>query len=124
MIDANPEYALIRYPNGRESTVSVKHLAPTGDLSLTKDLQNHTSSFEIISPLSLPASTDPNISKTDLEPLQQNILDDSLSNETNQDTNLQEIASNTNSQAVQNLDNRVRQSSRKHDQPTYLKDYI
>ena len=29
LIEANPNYAHIRYPNGRESTVSLRHLAPT-----------------------------------------------------------------------------------------------
>ena len=28
LIQANPQYAFIRYPNGRETTVSLKHLAP------------------------------------------------------------------------------------------------
>ena len=31
LIQANGNYAHIRYPNGREDTVSVRHLAPTGD---------------------------------------------------------------------------------------------
>ena len=30
LLHANPEYAFIRYPNGREATVSLKHLAPAG----------------------------------------------------------------------------------------------
>jgi len=34
LIEANPEYALIRRPDGRESTVSLKHLAPKGDDSI------------------------------------------------------------------------------------------
>ena len=28
LLEANPQYAHIRYPNGRESTVSLRHLAP------------------------------------------------------------------------------------------------
>ena len=28
LIDANPQFAHIQYPDGRESTVSIKHLAP------------------------------------------------------------------------------------------------
>jgi hypothetical protein len=34
LIEVNPEYALIRHNNGKESTVSLKHLAPRGDTSL------------------------------------------------------------------------------------------
>ncbi|XP_031338116.1 uncharacterized protein LOC116167022 [Photinus pyralis] len=34
LIEANPEYALIRRANGKEVTVSLKHLAPTGDSSI------------------------------------------------------------------------------------------
>ena len=30
LIKANPHYAHIRYPDGRETTVSTKHLAPCG----------------------------------------------------------------------------------------------
>ena len=30
LIDANPEYAHVRLPDGRETTVSVRHLAPAG----------------------------------------------------------------------------------------------
>jgi len=41
LVEANPQYALIRYPNGRESTVSLRHLAPRGDKSLmVTDLTN------------------------------------------------------------------------------------
>ena len=35
LIEANPKYALIRYPNGRESTVSVTDLAPFPKISST-----------------------------------------------------------------------------------------
>ena len=34
LVEANPEYALIRYKEGRESTVSITLLAPRGDVSL------------------------------------------------------------------------------------------
>ena len=30
LIDINPEYAHVRLPDGRETTVSVRHLAPAG----------------------------------------------------------------------------------------------
>lgn len=31
LIEANPQYAHVRYPDGRESTVSLRHLSPRGD---------------------------------------------------------------------------------------------
>ena len=34
LLESNPQYAHIRFPSGRESTVSTKHLAPTGSVSL------------------------------------------------------------------------------------------
>ena len=42
LIDANPSYAHIRYPDGREDTVSLRHLAPSG---------NNIGPEEMISPL-------------------------------------------------------------------------
>lgn len=35
LLEANPQYAHIRYPDGRETTVSIRHLAPAGDTSAT-----------------------------------------------------------------------------------------
>ena len=34
LLDANPEYAHVRFPSGRETTVSLRHLAPRGDVDL------------------------------------------------------------------------------------------
>ena len=31
LLEANPQYAHVRFPDGREDTVSIKHLAPTGN---------------------------------------------------------------------------------------------
>ena len=31
LLQANPKYACVRYPDGRETTGSIRHLAPTGD---------------------------------------------------------------------------------------------
>ena len=31
LIEANPQYAHVRYPNGREDTVATKYLAPAGE---------------------------------------------------------------------------------------------
>ena len=37
LLEANPEYSHIRYPDGRESTVSTRHLAPAGDTPQTEE---------------------------------------------------------------------------------------
>ena len=31
LLESNPDYALVRHPDGREQTVSVRHLAPCGE---------------------------------------------------------------------------------------------
>ena len=40
LVEANPQYAHVRFPDGRESTVSVKDLAPRGEVEDT--LVNNT----------------------------------------------------------------------------------
>jgi len=44
LLQANPNYAHVRFPDGRESTVSTRHLAPTGELvtSDNESTQNST----------------------------------------------------------------------------------
>lgn len=43
LLEANPQYAYIRYPDGRETTVSIKQIAPPGDIG-----NGHYSTPEII----------------------------------------------------------------------------
>ncbi|KFD64016.1 hypothetical protein M514_08656 [Trichuris suis] len=38
LLEANPQYAYVRYPDGRESTVSLRHLAPAGSPRAEVDL--------------------------------------------------------------------------------------
>ena len=38
LLDANPQYAYVRLPSGKETTVSVKHLAPCGDTETSTKL--------------------------------------------------------------------------------------
>ena len=38
LLQANPQYAHVRYADGRETTVSIRHLAPTGDTSQYEDI--------------------------------------------------------------------------------------
>ena len=37
VIDANPQYAHVKLPSGQETTVSVRDLAPTGDIPVCSD---------------------------------------------------------------------------------------
>ena len=37
LLEANPQYAHVRFPDGRESTVSMRDLAPVGNTSLSKE---------------------------------------------------------------------------------------
>lgn len=49
LLQANPQYAHVRYPDGRETTVSLRHLAPTGESSADERLHQ---------PEGVPASVD------------------------------------------------------------------
>lgn len=40
LIEANPEYAHVRLPDGRETSVSLRHLAPRGDTTSNQDIIN------------------------------------------------------------------------------------
>ena len=44
LLDCNPQYAHIRFPSGRESTVSLRHLAPTPDSSNDPSVANASNS--------------------------------------------------------------------------------
>lgn len=39
LIEANPDYAYVKFPDGRESSVPVRHLAPKGDSNVRLDEQ-------------------------------------------------------------------------------------
>ena len=43
LLEANPQYAYIHYPDGRETTVSIRQIAPPGDIG-----NGHYSTPEII----------------------------------------------------------------------------
>ena len=65
LIQANPQYAHIRYPDGKEDTVSVRHLAPAGSETCvdpgyeTSDVPSHTVESTNVTPQegSAPEST-------------------------------------------------------------------
>ena len=54
LLDANPKTALVRFPDGRESTVSVSDLAPLSDMSdsepcdVPEATENRTSDTETV----------------------------------------------------------------------------
>ena len=39
LLQTNPHYAHVRYPDGRDMTVATKHLAPEGQLEVVKTLR-------------------------------------------------------------------------------------
>lgn len=41
LIEANPEYAYVRFPDGRETSVSIRHLAPRGESAIS-EAENET----------------------------------------------------------------------------------
>ena len=52
LLEANPQYAHIRFPNGRESTVSLRHLAPVS----TVESRDHCSNQQTLSMPSEPVN--------------------------------------------------------------------
>ncbi|GAA47826.1 hypothetical protein CLF_100847 [Clonorchis sinensis] len=44
LINCNPHYAHVRFPGGKEGTVSVRHLAPSGDRTHVNDFTRTSSS--------------------------------------------------------------------------------
>ena len=52
LIEANPQYAFIRTEDGRETTVSTKHLAPYGerDVEFTNEVQTNNNQTKDVSP--------------------------------------------------------------------------
>ena len=66
LLKSNPQYAHVRLSNGRETTVSLRHLAPHGGSQSNVENNNDDSSI----PLSIEQpSTDPSISEPVLEPI-------------------------------------------------------
>ena len=51
LLEANPHYAYVRLPDGRETTVSVKQLAPAGSNPITECLETDTTVVDFQLPL-------------------------------------------------------------------------
>ena len=66
LIEANPHYAYVRFPNGRESTVSVKDLAPTAERSdCLVNESSSTTENSIQDPEELPFEATPQPTRCD-----------------------------------------------------------
>lgn len=105
LIEANPDYAYIRFPDGRETSVSVRHLAQRGEstTSLNNGSQN-CNSGPVIENLQIANSKDSSPKCPD-------------SNESSQ-SNTEKTAHESPKVDVLTRPTRLRQ------QPSYLKDYI
>ena len=79
LVEANPQYAHIRYPNGRESTVSIRQLAPTREGTTTEHLlepiDEHSTELagELERPVAMP-STEQEETEKHNEPEVQQVL--------------------------------------------------
>ena len=63
LLQANPQFAYVRYPDGRETTVSIRHLAPAGESTEGERLDmpdNVPASVDEphLAPVDVPASVD------------------------------------------------------------------
>ena len=71
LIEANPDYAFIRMPDGRESSVSIRQLAPIGDIIFRPDTSSHkqdpsTVHQEVTPELDQESDAEPAIDSVDL----------------------------------------------------------
>ena len=77
LIESNPEYAYVRYPDGRESTVSLRHLAPSGQSALNQSNIPLNDNVEHREPVSEPAEAP----ASQFENVQEHIPTQELQNE-------------------------------------------
>lgn len=110
LIEGNPEYSHVRFPDGRETTVSSRHLAPVGEI---QDPQSSENPYSILEP---NQSINEGISQSHNEELNPPI------NESNQCTSQepQEAYHGVSDDACDTL----RRSQRERRSPTYFKDYV
>ena len=100
LLEVNPDYALVRHENGRESTVSVKHLGPRGNIELLE----------------------PNIDSETKNKPTPDIQNDSENNDGSYDNLDQHISEDTEAVPVQSP--QQRRSTRFRNQPKYLAEYV
>ena len=74
-LEANPNYAHVRYPDGRETTVSIKHLAPKGQSTMSQPTPEVSVEEERLAPdrasMSQPLSQPVEEHPTTLTPVEQ-----------------------------------------------------
>ncbi|XP_024080601.1 uncharacterized protein LOC112126213, partial [Cimex lectularius] len=107
LIEANPQYALIRWPNGVESTVSLRQLAPAGNTS-------HVESPEVVTPVVADGRDTSHLAVES-----QGLVDGSGS-----DGALLEFAPPVGVEEGSPSVKEPRQSQRIRNRPAYLKDYV
>ena len=61
LLECNPQYAHVRLPNGREETVSIKHLAPPGESGMSDSIAEFGESY--------PSSGDPPSDSRCIDPI-------------------------------------------------------
>ena len=62
LLEANPQYAYVQFPDGREHTVSIKQLAPLGNKEVPVESDNQSSPVDtpqivVDTPPSIPVDT-------------------------------------------------------------------
>ncbi|GFS66714.1 retrovirus-related Pol polyprotein from transposon opus [Trichonephila clavipes] len=94
LIEANPDYAHVKLGDGRETTVSIRHLAPRGETTRSKDNKGAEENVQAY---------------PDLQPIKKN-SDSAITLEDSTEQNMNTVA--------------LRTTSRHRHAPAYLKDYI
>lgn len=112
LLEANPDYAHVRLPDGRETTVSIRHLAPRGAIT-SIDEPGDTSDRQ----LSLPSALQTSESGNELESPPESVLEPHCSSEPPNNLGMTPAEAN-----LQN-DTSVR-PKRQRRQPHYLEDYL
>lgn len=112
LIEANPEYAHVRLPDGRETSVSLRHLAPRGDETQNQDMQSQTPTKQPKYPCQTEINTPP-MDNCRQVPDTEDTTDKEL------DPENMNITTDMNS-----LDSTPPTSRRTRRPPEYLKDYV
>lgn len=119
LVEANPEYAFVRFPCGRESTVSLKHLAPLNkDTPVIPEITNNRIVQNCNERIISEAGPSDN-------PTVENVRNDNSIDSVVQMKSGSGEISNENAHHLGNLnDIGYKRSSRIRKEPSYLKDYV
>jgi hypothetical protein len=108
LLEGNSEYAHIRYPDGRETTVSTRHLAPAGEYSNIEDDYKESDAPEDLYCEELKTNNDTIATHQPSQPPEIS----------------QEAGRNSRNNEQCNPDETLRRSTRSRKPPSYLKDYV